>query len=106
VKKVIKAMKQRIIFSAMLTGGLLTAALPGQFIIAQENQTGQGTEQGQTAQSQTEVEQAQNGSGDKSSGNGQRESDDAASAPQDKSGGFIPSEEISEDLSVSFPVDI
>lgn len=68
---------------------------------AQENQS-EATEQ----RSQTEAEEKATQTEEKSEQSAAADQEESASMPRNATGGFRPSEEISEDLSVSFPVDI
>lgn len=96
-------------FSLAIALGLVAAVAPGHWVLAQDTQTEgeEGSEQKQQQQNDNDndgdsdrTETEQSASAEDNAEN------DAESGQQNTLDGFVPSEQISEDLSVSFPVDI
>lgn len=92
-------MKKPLVITSCCILLALSGAAP--LLTAQEKQS-ESTEQ----QNQTEATEKPEQIKEKSQQSGEADDKESASTPRNATGGFRPSEEISEDLSVSFPVDI
>ena len=112
-----------LLLAVMAISVALSASLYAQSTQPQPNQTGQNqSEQNQSEQNQNEQNQSQQAAGEQAQNQTESASGDAAAQdtaeplpdidsqpiePGARSNGrFIPSEQISQDLGVSFPVDI
>lgn len=106
-------MKLNTQFVRVVCATALLASLPVAFSVAQQ-QTEVTQQQTEAAQQQTNIGQSQaeqKAEADKSSADAKADETKAAEAKPatekvTSDGSFVPSEEISEDLPVSFPVDI
>jgi len=100
-----------LLLAVMAISALLTASLYAQSAQPQPSQTEQNqSEQSQTQQPAGEQNQTESASGDAAAQDTAEPLPDIDSQPIEpgarSNGRFIPSEQISQDLGVSFPVDI